>query len=113
MLSEIFEIIKELLKKIWDFIKKIFVKILNFAINIIKFFRDKQRIKKLNENKKLMAIAIKEKLENGNFRVVNCLYDESIDDIVDYEDDAIGITAEKLDKKTEKAFGNKDMLILE
>lgn len=101
----------ELLKKIWDFIKKIFVKILNFVINIFKFFMDPQRIKKLNENKKLIAISIKENLTNGNFRVVNCLYDKSIEDIVELED-AIGITAEKLDKETEKKFGNKDTLIL-
>lgn len=127
MLSEIFEIIKELLKKIWDFIKKIFVKILNFAINIIKFFRDKQRIKKLNENKKLMAIAIKEKLENGNFRVVNCCYNKETEELEDMQEDAkrtelIAIALKKklengnfevvncciYNKETEKKFGNKD-----
>lgn len=102
----------ELLRSIWEFIKKIFVKVLNFLTNIKNFFMNPQRLKKLRQDSNLRAISIKENLDNGNFNMVNCLFDKEKEVVVDIQEDAIGITAESLDKETEKAFGNKDMLIL-
>ena len=102
----------ELLRAIWNFIKKIVVKIINFVNNIINFFRNPQILNKLKEDRDLIAISIKENLDNGQFNVVNCLYDKVLEDIVEVETDAIGIEAEKLDKETKQRFGNKDMIVL-
>lgn len=81
----------ELLKAIWDRIKKFFVKVLNFAKNILGFFKNPKIFNKLVNNNNLMAISIKENLKDGNFRVVNCLYDEITEDITDIEMDTVGI----------------------
>ena len=100
----------ELLRKAWEFVKKIILKIVDFAKNIVSFFRNPERLNKLKEDRDLIAVSIKENLENGQYKVVNCLYDKVLDDIV--ETDAVGIGAEKLDKETKQKFGNKDMIIL-
>ena len=102
----------ELLRKAWEFIKKIFLKIVNFVTNIVSFFKDPQRLKKLQEDKNRMAISIKENLDNGQFNVVNCLYDKTMEEIVDMETDALGINAESLDEETKQHFGDKDMIVL-
>ncbi|TXJ37679.1 hypothetical protein [Brachyspira aalborgi] len=102
----------ELLRKAWEFIKKIFLKIVNFVTNIVSFFKDPQRLKKLQEDKNRIAISIKENLDNGKFNVVNCLYDKTTEEIVDMETDALGINAESLDEETKQHFGDKDMIVL-
>ncbi len=102
----------ELLRKAWEFIKKIFLKIVNFVTNIVSFFKDPQRLKKLQEDKNRIAISIKENLDNGKFNVVNCLYDKTTEEIVDMETDALGIDAESLDEETKQHFGDKDMIVL-
>ena len=94
----------ELLRKAWEFIKKIFLKIVNFVTNIVSFFKDPQRLKKLQEDKK--------NLDNGKFNVVNCLYDKTTEEIIDMETDALGINAESLDEETKQHFGDKDMIVL-
>ncbi|TXJ35037.1 hypothetical protein EPJ69_00405 [Brachyspira aalborgi] len=102
----------ELLRKAWEFIKKIFLKIVNFVTNIVSFFKDPQRLKKLQEDKNRIAISIKENLDNGKFNVVNCLYDKTTEEIIDMETDALGINAESLDEETKQHFGDKDMIVL-
>lgn len=102
----------DLLRKIWDFIKKVFLKVVNFVKNIVGFFMDPQRLKKLREEKNTIAVTIKENLENENYHVVNCFYNVETEEIVDMETDALGINAESLDEETKQKFGNKDMLIL-
>ncbi|WP_307970741.1 hypothetical protein [uncultured Brachyspira sp.] len=102
----------ELLRAIWDKIKKFFVKVLNFVNNIVSFFRNPERLNKLKEDRDLIAVSIKDKLENGQFRVVNCLYDKVLEEVVEVETDAIGIEAEKLDNDARQKFGNKDMIVL-
>lgn len=102
----------ELLRKAWEFVKKIILKIVDFAKNIISFFKDPQRLKKLKEDKNRIAISIKENLDNGQFNIVNCLYDKTTEEIVDMETDAQGIEAESLDEETKQHFGDKDMIVL-
>lgn len=102
----------ELLRKAWEFIKKIFLKIVNFVTNIVSFFKDPQRLKKLQEDKNRIAISIKENLDNGKFNVINCLYDKTTEEIIDMETDALGINAESLDEETKQHFGDKDMIVL-
>jgi len=107
-----FEIIFEALKAVWDFIKKIFVKILNFFKNIISWFRDPDRLKKLQEDSNVIAVSIKEKLDNGNYAVINCLFDQENNELVDYTEDAEIIESEQLDKDSIRNFGDKDMIVL-
>lgn len=101
-----------LLRSIWNYIKKIFVHIINFAQNIVSFFKNRNRLRKLEENRDLIAVSIKENLGNNNYRVVNCLYDEVEEEVVDMEEDAIGIESNGIDSKTKQSFGNKDMIVL-
>ena len=102
----------DLLRKAWEFIKKIILKIVDFAKNIVSFFNDPQRLKKLQEDKNIIAISIKENLDNGQFNIVNCLYDKATGKMVDMETDAQGIEAESLDEETKQRFGDKDMIVL-
>lgn len=102
----------ELLRKAWEFIKKIFLKIVNFVTNIVSFFKDPQRLKKLQEDKNRIAISIKENLNNVQYNMLNVLYDKTTEEIIDMETDALGINAESLDEETKQHFGDKDMIVL-
>ena len=102
----------DFLRKIWDFIKKIFVKVLKFFDNIVKFFRDPNRLKTLKQDSNKLAISIKEHLDNGEYHVVDCLFDKETNEVVDMEEDALGVEAESLDAKTQQTFGDRDMIIL-
>ena len=101
----------ELARSIWAFIKHKVETILNFARNIVGFFKNPSKLKKLKENKDLMAISIKENLADGNYKVVNCLFNEATNKVEDYEE-SLGIDAEDIDSKTEQAFGDKAMIVL-
>lgn len=108
-----FSMIKELLLKVWDFIKKTFLIILNFFKNIISFFKTPSRLKQLEADKDKIAVAIKEKLENGDYQVVNCLFDKGTNQLVTPETDAEVISAQNLDSETIRTFGTKDMLVIQ
>lgn len=101
-----------LLRSIWNYIKKIFVRIINFGKNIVSFFKNRNRLRKLEEERDLIAVSIKENLGNNNYRVVNCLYDKAEEEVVDMEEDAIGIESNGIDSETKQSFGNKDMIVL-
>lgn len=113
MTSGLIGIIKEIIRSVWNWIKKIFVKIFNFFRNVVCWFRDPNRLRKLQEDENIIAVAIKERLENGNYNVINCLFDKERCELVDYEEDALIIESEQLDKETLKAFGEKDMIVLQ
>lgn len=113
MLDEIIGTVKDLVQKIWAFIKKIIVGILNFFAHIVSFFKDPQRLKKLKEDENIIAVTVKDNLENGNYNIVNCLFDTETEKIVDYAENALGITADELDEETQNNFAGKDMIILQ
>lgn len=102
----------DLLRSIWNAIKTKFVEILNFAKNILAWFKDPLKLKQLREDKNKIAVSIKENLENGNYRTVNCLFDKKENEIVDMDYNAEGIGSAEIDAQTEKTFGNRDMIIL-
>lgn len=102
----------DLLRAIWNAIKTKFVEILNFAKNILVFFKNPSRLRQLKEDKNKIAVSIKENLENGNYRTVNCLFDKKENEIVDMDYNAEGIESAEIDAQTEKTFGNRDMIIL-
>ena len=99
-------------KKAWKAIKQfgkwLATKILSFAKNIRDFFLHRREL--LRKRKELLAISIKERLENGNIGVVNCLYDTNTGDI--YNMEAQDIEAEHLDNETIRNFGDKEMIVL-
>jgi len=107
-----FELIWEALKKIWEYIEKIVVKVLNFFKHIVDWFQDPERLRKLKSNKDIIAVSIREKLESGDYNVVNCLFNKKTNQIEEISD-AVCITAEELDAETQKQFGDKDMIVLQ
>lgn len=110
--SDLADRIIRAVKALGDLIKWIWLRIVKFFENIRDFFNKRERLAKLRKNRKLIALSIKQNLANGNYRVVNCLYDEEKDDLSEPEEDTQVITTEELDKETEKQFGNYDMIIL-
>lgn len=117
MIDSVISNIGEFFRAVWEFVKKIFVKIVNFAKNIALWFRDPSRLKKLQEDKDRLAVSIKENLGNGNYNVINCLYDKEKEEIVGNHsaenEDALGMESEGLDTEAKKHFGNKDMIVLQ
>lgn len=103
-------------KKVWEALKRLgkwlWEKILNFAKNIKAFFLERSRKELLRKRKDLLAVSIKERLGNGNYGVVNCLYDTDKEDIFDMEE-AQDVEAEQLDDVTNRNFGDKEMIVLQ
>ena len=106
------ESIKKLLAAVWELIKKIIVAIISFIGHIVSFFRDPSRLGKLQANHNRIAVAIKEKLESGDYQVVNCLYDKQTSELVTPEKDSEVITSANLDEETKKQFNGKEMVVL-
>ena len=104
-----------LFKKLWEALKSLgkwlLTRVLNFAKNIKAFFVDRMQRAILQKNKEVIACSIKEKLNNGNYGVVNCLYNQETEDVVSM-DYATEVEAEQLDAETALHFGNKDMIVL-
>lgn len=73
---------------------------------------ERRRMKLLQERKELLAVSVKEKLDNGNYGVVNCLCDTDKEDIFDMEE-AQDVEAEQLDDVTIRNFGDKEMIVLQ
>ena len=101
----------ELANQIWQFINKIFVEVLSFGENIVGYFNNLLQNKPLKQDE--LAISIKEKLQNGDYRTVNCLYNQKKAEVVEMNTTAIGINSHRVDAQTEQAFGNSDMIILQ
>lgn len=112
MLSDIISFFKKAWKALKQFGKWLLTKILNFAKNIKDFFLERRRLQLLREREELLAVSIKEKLDNGNYGVVNCLYDTDTEEIFDMEE-AQDVEAEQLDNETIRHFGDKEMIVLQ
>jgi hypothetical protein len=108
----ILESIKSILKSVWNYLKKIYLKIVSFFKNIVSFFKEPNRLKEIKENQNIIAVAIKENLKNGEYTVINCLFDKEKEELVNSEEDTLVINAENLDQDTKNSFGNKEMVIL-
>ncbi|MBR6021683.1 MAG: hypothetical protein IK066_04610 [Kiritimatiellae bacterium] len=106
------DVIWSLLQQAWEWIKQIWVKICRFVRNIAAWFRDPRRLRKLKEDRANLAVAIKQRLDSGEYQVVNCLFNEERSELVDPETDAEVINAGDLDDELEDQFGDNDMLVL-
>ena len=100
----------EAIKKVWNYLKKLWVKILNFFNNIVGWFKDPKRLRKLREDQNKMAFAIKEKLANGDYNVVTGIFDQKTGEIL--IEDTVVYQTKELDEETAKQFGNKDLIII-
>lgn len=114
-MSALVDFIFECIEGLGRFIKRIFLRIVNFVKNIVSFFKDPWRLRKLQENKDLIAVSIKKHLENGDYKVVSCLFDKKKDEVVAEREgeDIQYIEGEILDAELSGAFSDKDMTILE
>lgn len=83
--------------------------IAKFVDHIKKYFLDRKEL--LRKNKNYLAVSIKDKIAEGKFNVVNCLYDEETEEIVNAADGQAW-EAKELDRETLRHFGDQDMLIL-
>lgn len=110
--SSILNEIWDLLSEVWEYIKKVWYQIINFFSNIVAFFREKRRLEQLQKDKDKIAVAVKTRLENGDYNVVNVLFDTEEGTIVNPEEDALVMESGELDNETKKHFGNKDMIVL-
>jgi hypothetical protein len=108
-----FDSIVNVVMAIWDYIKHIFQKVLRFTANIVSFFKDPNRLRKLQEDRNKIAVTVKNNLDNGNYNTVNCIFDKTTNEVIDMEECAIGIESEELDEETQNHFGNKPMIVLE
>jgi hypothetical protein len=107
--------IKKMLKEEeWQFIlKKIAVKVLNFYEHIVAWFKEPARLETIkNNNNNILAISIKEKLDNGKYNVINCLYDKEEERLIDASKHAVVFTADSLDLETLSKFGDKEMILI-
>lgn len=89
-------------------VKRLIRKIVNFFKNIVSWFKDEKRLKKIKEDKNTVAVVIKEKLDSGDYETIQCLFDKEEDEVLD----AQVITCESIDQKTEDSFKDKDMILL-
>jgi len=109
------DIFKDIFSAIWDLLcglgRIIYSIILSFK-NIVMFFKDPSRLALLNENKNLLAISLKEKQSNGEYNVINCLFDEKREKIISAECNSQGINTKYFDEETLQSFADKDMIIL-
>lgn len=101
------------LKNVCNFIVKLFVRCLNFVKNIFSFFKDPKKRKELQRNKNAVAVSIKQKLHDGDYNVVDCLFDKQKEEIIATEEgDIQELEAKELDKETQDMFGEKEMIVL-
>ena len=108
----VMDTIVKIVRGIWNYIKHIFHKMLQFFAHIVSFFKDPNRLRKLQQNKDIIAAVVKDNLDSGNFNTTSCLFNKATGEVVDMEEDAQGIEAEELDADTQRNFGDKAMIVL-
>jgi len=106
----LFDVIWQAAKAVWNFIVKIVVAVCGYVQNICKYFRDYARQERLKDPD-VVAVSVRKHLDNGDYNVINCLYDEAEAKVVDPEDMEV-ITADSLDEETMARFGKHDVLVL-
>ena len=81
--------------------------------DIIAFFKNPARLEKLEKQKHLVAVAIKEVEADGTIFVQACLYDDEKEKVVDMENSFIVYKSKQMDDELTKNFGDKNMIILQ
>ena len=81
--------------------------------DIIAFFKNPARLEKLEKQKHLVAVAIKEVEADGTIFVQACLYDDEKEKVIDMENSFIVYKSKQMDDELTKNFGDKNMIILQ
>ena len=81
--------------------------------DIIAFFKNPACLEKLEKQKHLVAVAIKEVEADGTIFVQVCLYDDEKEKVADMENSFIVYKSKHMDDELTKNFGNKDMIVLQ
>lgn len=81
--------------------------------DIVAFFKNPARLEKLEKQKHLVAVAIKEVEADGTIFVQACLYDDEKEKVADMENSFIVYKSKHMDDELTKNFGNKDMIVLQ
>lgn len=101
----------------WKWIKSVWLAIIRFVDNVVSWFEDPNRLRELEKDMDNIAVVVKERLDDGNYRAVKCLYNKRKGKIVGREEASNqyieGMESGELDKDTRNKFGNKDMIVLE
>ena len=80
--------------------------------DIITFFKNPSRLEKLEKQKHLVAVVIKEVEADGTIFVQACLYDNEKEKVADIEESHLIYKSKRMDEELTKNFGEKDMIIL-
>ena len=80
--------------------------------DIVAFFKNPSQLEKLQAQKHLVAVVIKEVDADGTIFVQACLYDDEKEKVVDMENSFIVYKSKQMDDELTKNFGDKDMIIL-
>ena len=79
---------------------------------LIRFFKNDDVLQHLKENENLIAVAIKSKLDDGNIHILAALFNNNTKEVEYYEKYMLNYKTSKLDEDLNKAFEDKDMIVL-
>ena len=79
-------------------------------VDVVSFFKKPDVIKKLQEDQNRIAVALKEKSDDGSVHILLCIYDKNSSSIVG---EALKrFVARKLAADLKNVFGDKDMIVM-
>ena len=78
--------------------------------DIVSFFRQPQILKELQSSQDLIAVAVREKMDDGTNSVMVCIYDKKASAVAQ---PLKRFVADKLSDDLLSTFGNKDMIVLQ
>ena len=80
--------------------------------DVVAFFKESKRFARLNANKNILPVVLREKNADGTYIVIAGLFDEKKDDMVDIENSSISYKVKSMDSELSGHFGDKDLVIL-
>lgn len=79
---------------------------------VVTFFKGQEIFRELENNSNLKAVAIRKNINSGNIKITLALFDKTNDKIANTKHGKTYIV-KNLDSDLEKAFGNKEMIVLQ
>ena len=79
----------------------------------VNFFKAPERLAFLKQNPDYIAVAIKEKTDDGTYQIVLCCFNKAEGTLVNPEENAVGYKVQALDEDLERLFNGKDMIVLQ
>ena len=80
---------------------------------VVEFFQAPERLAQLKQNQDYIAVAIKEKTEDGTYQIVLCCFNKAEGKLVNPEENAVVYKVQALDEVLERQFNGKDMIVLQ